>query len=118
MAYCPSTKLSVATEGGVHALLMISIVKSVDRVTKLLCVMGLYNLLDATTIKFMLNEGLIGSIANLSKLSDTHISNLSAGIFNQLSRYSDARVKMTERAAALSALLKLADSHEVRSSVP
>ena len=58
--------------------------------------------------------GLIGSIANLSKLSDVHISNLSAGIFNQLSRYSEARVKMTERAAALSALLKLADSHEVR----
>jgi hypothetical protein len=55
---------------------------------------------------------LIGSIANLSKLSDTHISNLSAGIFNQLSRYPEARVKMTERAAALSALLKLADSHE------
>ena len=57
LAFCPTSKLSVATEGGVHALLMISMVKSVDRVTKLLCVMGLNNLLDSTTIKFMLNEG-------------------------------------------------------------
>lgn len=57
LAFCPTSKLSVATEGGVHALLMISMVKSVDRVTKLLCVMGLNNLLDSSTIKFMLNEG-------------------------------------------------------------
>jgi len=51
-------------------LLMISMVKSVDRVTKLLCVMGLNNLLDTTTIKITLNEGFDVNISSFYKSLD------------------------------------------------
>lgn len=101
------TKLSVAMDGGVHALLMISMVQSVDPLTKLLCVIGLNNLLDHTTIEFMLEEGLIGSIANLSKVGGAHISMLSAKIFNHLTQFDTARHKMVERKAVLTTLYKL-----------
>jgi hypothetical protein len=101
------TKLKVATDGGVHALLMISMVQSVDPLTKLLCVIGLNNLLDSTTIHFMLEEGLIGSIANLSKVGGPHISMLSAKIFNHLTQFDSARQKMVQRKAVLTTLFKL-----------
>ena len=101
------TKLSVAKDGGVHALLMISMVQSVDPLTKLLCVIGLNNLLDKSTIDFMLDEGLIGSIANLSKVGGAHISMLSAKIFNHLTHFDTARHKMVERKAVLTTLFKL-----------
>ncbi|KAJ1422636.1 armadillo-type protein [Ochromonadaceae sp. CCMP2298] len=107
LACNPDTKLSVATDGGVHALLMISMVQSVDPLTKLLCVIGLNNLLDASTIDFMLDEGLIGSIANLSKVGGAHISMLSAKIFNHLTRFDVAREKMVERKAVLMTLFNL-----------
>ena len=41
LACAPSTRLQVAQEGGVHTLLMISLVHSVDRHTKGLCVNAL-----------------------------------------------------------------------------
>jgi len=113
LAFTANTKLSVATEGGVHALLMISMVQSVDRLTKFLCVLGLNNLLDATTIGFMLEEGLVGSIANLSKIGDAHISNLCSKIYNHLTKFTEASVKITERNATLNALFRLAESNNV-----
>jgi hypothetical protein len=110
LACCGSKRYAVAAEGGVIALFMISMVQSVDRLTKLLCVLGLNNLLDKTTIKFMLEEGIIGSITNISKIGDNHISNLCAKIFNHLSKYPAARLKMGERPASLHALYSLSES--------
>jgi hypothetical protein len=107
LACFENTKSIVAKEGGVHALMMISMVQSVDRLTKLLCVLGLNNLLDDSTVDFMVSEGLVGSIANLSKIGDSHISNLCSKIFNHLSKYSLARAKMIERTSTLNALYKL-----------
>ncbi len=110
LACCETTKPQVAKEGGVLALMMISMVQSVDRLTKLLCVLGLNNLLDDTTIDFMVGEGLVGSIGNLSKIGDAHISNLCSKIFNSLSKYDIARAKMVERNATMHALFKLCES--------
>lgn len=107
LACYENTKSIVAKEGGVHALMMISMVQSVDRLTKLLCVLGLNNLLDETTVDFMVAEGLVGSIANLSKIGDSHISNLCSKIFNHLSKYPVARTKMIERNSTLNAIYKL-----------
>ena len=112
LACCEETKLTVAKDGGVHALLMISMVKSVDKNTKFLCVLGLNNLLNETTLNFMLDEGLVGSIANLSKIGDNSISNLCAIIFNHLSKYEDARIKMIERVPNITALIKLSETNE------
>jgi len=107
-------KLSVASDGGVHVLLMISMVQSVEHLTKLLCVIGLNNLLDSTTIDFMLSEGLINSISNLSKLGNditkqggAHISMLSAKIFNHLTSFINARYKIVESRAVMSTLFNI-----------
>jgi len=115
LACNPEYKLSVATDGGVHVLLMISMVQSVEHLTKLLCVIGLNNLLDHTTIDFMLSEGLINSISNLSKIGindptkqgGAHISMLSAKIFNHLTSFTNARNKIVESKAVMSTLFNL-----------
>lgn len=103
-------KFKVATEGGVHALLMICMVKSVDRLTKLLCIIGLNNLIDDTTIDFMLSQELIGSMTNISRIGDSNIANLCIRVFNRLSKYMEGKEKMCEKQATLSALLAMADS--------
>lgn len=120
LACCENAKLTVAKDGGFHALMMISMVQSVDRLTKILCVLGLNNLLDQSTVQYMVHEGLIGSIANLSKIGesksgdvksgDSHISNLCAKIYNHASRYAIARAKIAEKASYLNALYRLCDS--------
>lgn len=85
-------------------------VKSVDRLTKLLCIIGLNNLIDNTTIEFMLSQEIIGSIANISKIGDSNIANLSVRIFNRLSMYAKARLKITEKIGALSSLIAMTDN--------
>lgn len=117
MACCAEFKLSVAKEGGVHALLMISMVQSVDRLTKVVCVLGLNNLLDETTVDFMLQEGIVVSMANLSKLEDAHISNLCAKVLNQLSKFPQARQKMVERQSSLHSIYKLAESQAIETQI-
>jgi len=97
LACAEETRLKVASQGGVHALLMISMVHSVDRQTKLLCVLALCNLLDANTVEFMLTEGISTSVANLAKLADERILNLCAKIFNYLTRFQLGMEKMAER---------------------
>lgn len=120
LACCETAKITVAKDGGFHALMMISMVQSVDRLTKILCVLGLNNLLDQSTVLYMVNEGLIGSIANLSKIGETkvgdvrsgdsHISNLCAKIYNHASRFTVARSKIVEKTSYLHALFRLCDS--------
>ena len=97
LACAEETRLEVAKQGGVHALLMISMVHSVDRQTKLLCVLALCNLLDANTVEFMLEEGISTSVANLAKIGDERILNLCAKIFNYLTRFQSGMEKMAER---------------------
>lgn len=97
LACAPSTRLQVAQEGGVHTLLMISLVHSVDRHTKVLCVNALYNLLDDTTVDYMVGEGITTSIANLCKLDDEKVVQLCAKMFNYLTKFSNAMTVMMER---------------------
>jgi len=97
LACAEKTRLQVAKQGGVHALLMVAMVHSVDRQTKLLCVLALYNLLDANTVDFMLDEGISTSIANLTKLDDPRIIKLCAKMFNYLTRFVPAMERMAER---------------------
>ena len=93
----PIARLRVATEGGFEALMMISMVRSVDLQTKLLCVIALCNLLDDCTVEYILNEGLVGSVANLSKISDSDTTHLCATLMNQLTYYLPARLNIAEK---------------------
>jgi hypothetical protein len=113
LACAEKTRLMVAQQGGVHALLMISMVHSVDRQTKLLCVLALYNLLDANTVNFMLDEGISTSIANLTKLGEPRILNLCSKMFNYLTRFVPAMEKLAERSTlTYSAICTLIDDDD------
>lgn len=111
------SKLSVAKEGGVHALMMISMVQSVDRLTKLLCILGLNNLLEEVTVDFMLQEGLINCLTNLCKINDLHIINLCSRIYNHLSKFKTARSKFTEKLTYLSTLFEMINSTAIETQV-
>lgn len=106
----PHLRLRIAEEKGVQALMMISLVHSVDKHTKLLCAIALGNLLDETSVHLMLEEGIVSSVANLSKIPDTCIENVCAKLFNQLSIHAAARDKMVEKQTPMTALFNMINS--------
>lgn len=110
LACSPASRSAVATGGGVQALMLISMVHSVNKETKLLCVQALDNLLDDNTASFMLEEGLTTSLANLCKIGDYRVSLLCAKMFNQLSRFQEAMYKIVEKTPVTSAIYALAES--------
>lgn len=101
------SKLQVIKEGGVQALMMISMVRSVEISTKLLCVRALTNLLEASTVKFLIDEGIVGALANLCKLASENIVYLCAQLFNQLSYYEEGRAKIIAKTSAVKALFDM-----------
>jgi len=105
LATAEGVRHRVATEGGFDALLMISMVRSVDVHTKYWCVVSLANLLDSTSVDFMLREGLVPAIANLSRNTPTDETVLQcAWIFNYLSSHPPGLLKMAEKPHILHAL--------------
>jgi hypothetical protein len=66
----PQTRSQVVKEKGVQALLMICMVRSVQKETKLLCVNALCNLLDEDTVDALIDEGIVGALANLGSLKN------------------------------------------------
>jgi hypothetical protein len=70
----------VVREGGVQALMMISMVRSVDIQTKLLCVHSLSNLLDENTIDSLIEQGIVGALANLCQLKVPEFRSVDAGV--------------------------------------
>ena len=108
MACAEGARLRVATEGGMRALLMISMVRSVDVLTKYWCVVALANLLDTTSVDFMLTEGLVPAIANLSRNAPTDDTVLQcAWIFNYLSSHPPGLLRMAEKPHILHALYEM-----------
>ncbi len=112
LACSESTRVLVAKQGAVNALMMIALVHSVDVETKYYCVLALSNLLDHTTVDYMLNESIVLSIANLSRLSDRRITQLCAGILNRLTHFPDARLNMIEKTQVLNSLFALCDTND------
>jgi len=112
LACSESTRVLVAKQGAVNALMMIALVHSVDVETKYYCVLALSNLLDHTTVDYMLNESIVLSIANLSRLSDRIITQLCAGILNRLTHFPDARLNMIEKTQVLNSLFALCDAND------
>jgi hypothetical protein len=110
LACSEDARIQVVRDGGMKALMLISMVHSVDKETKLLCVIALGNLLDETTVDSMLTEGLVGSVANLSKIPDPRTIHLCAKLLNHLSYYPSARLKMVEKNVVLNALISTLDS--------
>ena len=117
LACADEARLRVATEGGFEALMMISMVRSVDLQTKLLCIIALCNLLDDHTVAYMLEEGLVASVANLSKMPDADTTHLSATLMNQLTFYPSARTNIADKVSTLSALFAMAEEAKTETRV-
>ncbi len=113
LACAESTRTAVAEQGGMHTLLMISMVHSVDRQTKVLCVNALCNLLDDSTVQFMVDEGISSSVANLCKLDDDTIVHLCAKMYNYLTKFGFAMTKMMEKTnLSFSAINKMLENSD------
>ena len=97
--------------------MMISMVRSVDIQTKLLCIIALCNLLDDNTVDYMLKEGLVGSVANLSKMSDNDTTHLCATLMNQLTYYVEARKNIAEKVPILQSLFAMTDSDRTETRI-
>ena len=110
-------RLQVASEGGVRAMMMISMVRSVDMRTKQLCITALSNLLDDSTIQYLLGEGIVGSIANLSKMDNPKTLHLCAILFNQLTFYPEACLKIAERYVPLSTIFSMVHAANVETRI-
>ncbi len=113
LACAETTRMAVAQQGGMHTLLMISMVHSVDRHTKVLCVNALCNLLDDNTVQYMVDEGISSSVANLSKLDDDQVVHLCAKMYNYLTKFGFAMTKMMEKTnLSFSAINKMLESND------
>lgn len=104
--------IRLAQDGGINALLMICMVHSVDQYTKLLCVQTFLNLLNDDTVEIMVREGIIGAIANLSKIDDDRIVYICALLFNQLTKYESARYKIVEKPSYLLSLFNIYHNYD------
>ena len=116
LACSESCRMQVAKEG-VQSLMMISMVHSVDMQTKLLCVLALSNLLDDDTVGYMLDEGLVGTIANLSRLPDSRTTYLCSQIFSRLSKYMEARLKIVDRNTPMNSLTLMSESGSIETEI-
>jgi hypothetical protein len=105
-------RVQIAESNGIQALMMISLVHSVDIDTKLLCAMALSNILDASTVDFMLREGLVGAAANLIKTNDERIINYCVKLFNQLTYFSKGCEKIAEKFGTLNSLFGIFHNSE------
>jgi hypothetical protein len=112
----PALSSRLANDGGIYALLMICMVHSVDKFTKLLCIQTFLNIFNENTVEIMLKEGIIGAIGNLSKSNDEKIVYLCALLFNQLTKYKVARLRIIEKPSYLLALFNIYHSFEHFSS--
>eukprot|EP00602_Paraphysomonas_sp_CaronLab_P010685 CAMPEP_0185036964 /NCGR_PEP_ID=MMETSP1103-20130426/30746_1 /TAXON_ID=36769 /ORGANISM="Paraphysomonas bandaiensis, Strain Caron Lab Isolate" /LENGTH=1556 /DNA_ID=CAMNT_0027574739 /DNA_START=14 /DNA_END=4684 /DNA_ORIENTATION=- len=98
------TRTQLVREGGVQALMMISMVRSVDIQTKLLCVHALSNILDERTVDSLIEDGIVGALANLCSLHNHAITNCCARLMNQISVFPQGRVKIVEKNSGVRAL--------------
>lgn len=117
LACSNDSRLRVAKEGGMQALMMISMVRSVDIQTKLLCIRAMDNLLDDHTISYLLSEGILGAVSNLCKVNDVQVMNLSAKLFNHLTTYTQGRNQFVDRPTSLAAMFGLFEVDDIESKM-
>ncbi|CAM9447883.1 unnamed protein product, partial [Hapterophycus canaliculatus] len=98
---------SLVDGGGVAALMMIALVRSVSLETKQICAKALLNLVAEETLPALLDEGIVPAATNLSKLDDEDSMRACATVFALLSTDSRGRAKFVERRSALVSLFEL-----------
>ena len=124
-----SSRYRIASDGGMSALMMISLVRSYDLSTKIICIRALNNLLDDSTLVMLLNEGIVGAIANLCRITgpadsaegtaraDSTAVKLSSELFSRMSSNEEGKFKITEKSSTLVALYNMIDSPDLDTQI-
>jgi len=129
LSCCDGYRLKICKDGGLTSLMMISMVRSVDNKTKMICVNAMRNLCEESTINAMLEEGLVSSVANLSKLCvygedkrdagtpDLPIVLLCVKLFNTLTSFLCGREEMVAKRGPMQALFNVFEVGELESRI-
>ena len=117
-----ASRMRVVTDGGVQALMMISLVRSFDLNTKRLCVAALNNLLDDVTLLPLVEEGVVGAIANLCRIPDPkspdpEVVAYCSKLFSRISAKDEGKVKIAERQTTMVALFNMIESPDVKTQI-
>jgi len=108
------TIITMVNQGAVHALMMIVMVRSVQEVTKHLCAKALLNLMDDSSMSFLLKEGVVQAFAELAA-SQTNEDTLEicAKALCMFSCFPGGRRKLTERKRTMEGLFALTHSSRI-----
>lgn len=129
LSCCDGYRLKICKDGGLTSLMMISMVRSVDNKTKMICVNAMSNLCEESTIDIMLEEGLVSSVANLSKLCvygedkrdagspDLPIVLLCVKLFNKLTSFLCGREEMVAKRGPMQALFNVFEVGDMESKI-
>ncbi|RLN98440.1 hypothetical protein BBJ28_00015493 [Nothophytophthora sp. Chile5] len=94
-------------EGAVGVLMMISMVRAVNVVTKETCLRALLNLLNAETMKHMVKEGLVKVLPAIAGWESKQVAKLVAILFSKLLNHPVGRNALCAERSALQALFQL-----------
>jgi hypothetical protein len=117
LACSEGCRMQIVLEGGVGALMMVCMVRSVDLKTKVLCVRAMLNLLDPETLPYLLDEGVVDAVSSLAKSGDLAIISFCARLFNQLSLYEPARRAIAKRNSYLKAIFEMHEFDDAETKI-
>ncbi|CAM9785845.1 unnamed protein product [Chrysoparadoxa australica] len=101
------SEMALIEQGGVTAIMMIAMVRSVSLETKQICARSLLNLMAEGTVELLLEEGLVAATTNLSKLDDEPSMRACATVFTALTGTPLGRKHLMQRKSSLLALFDL-----------
>uniref|UniRef100_K3X5K4 Armadillo repeat-containing domain-containing protein n=1 Tax=Globisporangium ultimum (strain ATCC 200006 / CBS 805.95 / DAOM BR144) TaxID=431595 RepID=K3X5K4_GLOUD len=113
----------LVTEGAIGVLMMISMVRAVNATTKETCVRALFNLLNAETIKRMVQEGLVKVLPTFAALEMGNALDIVTMLFMKLVNHPVGRNALCTERSSLKSLFtlmehSLATSRDNRSTFP
>jgi hypothetical protein len=98
---------AIVEQGGMAALMMIGMVRTVQQQTKQICAKAILNLMTAETARRILEEGLVTAVSSLCKLDDEATMRACAYIFCNMSLDGASRQRLCGKVGALHGLFRL-----------
>ncbi|KAF1315051.1 hypothetical protein FI667_g16272, partial [Globisporangium splendens] len=103
----PGSEAHLVAEGAIAVLMMISMVRAVNATTKETCVRALFNLLNAETIKRMVQEGLVKVLPTFAALEMGNASDIVTMLFVKLVNHPVGRNALCTERSSLKSLFAL-----------
>lgn len=106
----PGNEAHLVSEGAIGVLMMISMVRAVNASTKETCVRALFNLLNAETIKPMVQEGIVKILPTFAALESGSASEIVTMLYMKLINHPVGRNALCIERSALKSLFALMES--------